>query len=106
MAGQQLTAKKSKISLKTEHSPEESPIHPDPLIKFPEKNPPGQEGSDGGVIPQPYHIHEEGPPKENLEILETPPLIASPRRLQKPRRRAKWNGQQSSIEQMSHPPTR
>jgi len=74
MAGQQLTAKKSKISHKTEHSPEESPLHPDPLIKFPEKNTPRQEGPDGGVIPQPYPI-QEGPPKENLEILETPPAL-------------------------------
>jgi len=72
MAGQQLTAKKSQISHKTEHSPEESPLHPDPLIKFPEKNLPRQEGSDSGVIPQLNPIYEEGPPKENLEILETP----------------------------------
>jgi len=67
-----LTAKKFKLSHKTEHSPEESPLHPDPLIKFPEKNLPRQKGSNGGVIPQFNPIYEEGPPKENLEILETP----------------------------------
>jgi len=72
MAGQQLTAKKFKVSHKTEHSPEESPLHLDPQIKFPEKNLPRQVGSDGGVIPQPNPIYEEGPPKENLEIFETP----------------------------------
>jgi len=72
MAGQQLTVMKSKPSHKTEHSYEESPLHPDPLIKFSEKNLPRQEGPDGGVIPQSNPIYEEGPTKENLEILETP----------------------------------
>jgi len=72
MAGQQLTAKKSKVSHKTEHSPEESLLYPDPQIKFPEKNLPRQVGSDGGVIPQPNPISEEGPPKENLGIPKTP----------------------------------
>ena len=72
MAGQQWPATKSKPSHKTQYRDEESPLHPDPLIKFPEKNLPRQEGSDGGVIPQPNPMYEEGPPKENLEILETP----------------------------------
>ena len=42
MAGQQLTAKKFKLSHKTEHSPEESLLHPDPLTKIPEKKLPRQ----------------------------------------------------------------
>ena len=70
-ANQQLPAKKSKPSHKTQHRNEESPLHPDPPIKIPEKNLPRQEGSDVGVIPHPNSIYEEGPTKENLEILET-----------------------------------
>ena len=72
MAGQQFTAKKFKPSHKTVHSPEESQLHPDPLIKFPEKNLPRQQGSNGWIIPQPNPIYEEGPLKENLETLENP----------------------------------
>ena len=72
MGGQQSTAKKFKLSHNTEHSPEESPLHPDPLTKSPEKNLPRQKGSNGGIIPQPNTIYEEGLPKENLERLETP----------------------------------
>ena len=93
MGGQQSTAKKFKLSHNTEHSPEESPPHPHPLIKSPEKNLPRQKGSNGGIIPQPNPIYEKGPPKENLEILQTPLLIALPHRPQKPGGRAKWKGQ-------------
>jgi len=73
MVGQQFTAKKFKISHKTEHSPEESPLHSDKMTKFPAMNIPRQQGSNGWIIPQPNPIYEEGPPKKNLEILETPP---------------------------------
>ena len=55
-----------------EHSPEESPLLPGPLAKFPEQNLPRQKGSNGGVIPQPRPIYGGGLLKENLEILETP----------------------------------
>ena len=47
MVGQQFTAKKFKLSHKTEHSPKESPLHPDLLIKFPEMNLLRQQGSNG-----------------------------------------------------------
>ena len=53
MAGQQLTAKKFKLSHKTEHSPEESPLHPDPLIKFP---PPPERIKRWGHPPTQPHI--------------------------------------------------
>jgi len=59
------------------------------LIKFPEKNLPRQQGSNGGVIPQPNPIYEEGPPKENLKTLETPLTNRLTHRPQKPGRRAK-----------------
>jgi len=67
MANQQLPA----LSNKTQHRNEESPLHPDPPIKFPEKNLPRKQGSNVGVIPHPNSIYVEGPTKENLEILET-----------------------------------
>jgi len=72
MVGQQFIAKKFKLSHKTEHSPEESPLHSDKLKKFPAMNLPRQQGSNGWIIPRPNHIYEEGPPKENLEIPENP----------------------------------
>ena len=71
MANQQLPAKKSKPSHEIQHRNEESPLHPDPPIKFPEKNLPRQEGSNSGVTPHPNSIYVKGPTKENLEILET-----------------------------------
>jgi len=72
MVGQQFTVKKFKLSHKTEHSPEESPLHPDLLIKFPAMKLTRQQGSNGWIIPQPNPIYEEGPLKENLETLDNP----------------------------------
>ena len=69
---QESTAKKFKLSHRMEHSPEESPLLPGPLAKFPEQNLPSQKGSNGGVIPQPNPMFGGGLLKENLEILETP----------------------------------
>ena len=66
MAKKQLPAKNSKPSHKTQHRNEESPLHPDPPIKIPEKNLPRQEGLDVGVSPHPNSIHKEGPTNENL----------------------------------------
>ena len=71
MINQQLPAKKSKPSHKTQHRNEKSSLHPDPPIKIPEKNLPQQEGSDVRASPHPNSIHKEGPTNENLEILET-----------------------------------
>jgi len=88
-----LTAKKFKLSHKTEHSPEESPLHPDPLIKFPEKNLPRQKGSNGGVIPQPNRIYEEDLLRRTWRYSKPLLLIALPHRPQKPGGRAKWEGQ-------------
>jgi len=106
MAGQQLTAKKSKLSHKTEHSPEESPLHPDPRIKFPEKNLPRQEGSDGGSSPNPTPYMKRDLPRRTWRYSKPPLLIALPYRPQKPGGRVKWEGQQSSMEQMFHLPRR
>ena len=73
MAYQQLPAKKSKPSHKTQYNDEEPPLHPDPPIKIPEKNLPRQGGSDVGPKPHPNPIQKEGPTNENLEALETLP---------------------------------
>jgi len=85
MANQQLPTKKSKPSNKTQHRNEESPLHPDPPIKFPEKNLPRQEVSNVGVIPHPNFIYVEGPTKDNLEIFET--LLSNRLTLQAPETR-------------------
>jgi len=68
---QESTAKKFKLSHKMEHRPEEAPLLPGPLVKFPEQNLPRQQGSNGGDIPQPSPIYGGGLFKENLEILDT-----------------------------------
>jgi len=73
MVYQQLPAKKSKPSHKTQHNDEEPPLHPDPPIKIPEKNLPRQGGSDVGPKLHPNPIQKEGPTTENLEALETLP---------------------------------
>ena len=72
LANQQLPAKKSKPSHKTQHNDEEPPLHPDPPIKIPlEKNLPRQGRSDVGANLNPNPIHKEGPNTENLKGLET-----------------------------------
>ena len=72
MVGQQFIAKKFKLSHKTEHSPGESPLHSDKLVKSPAMNLPRQQGSNGWIISQPNPTYEDEPPKENLEIPVNP----------------------------------
>jgi len=68
---QESTAKRSKLSHKMEHRPEESPLLPGPRLKCPEQNLPHHQGSNGGDIPQPSPIYGGGPLKRNLAILDT-----------------------------------
>jgi len=91
MADQQLPAKKSKPLHKTQHSYKESPLHPDPPIKFPQNNLPRQDASDGGVIPQPNPKYEEGP-RRTWRYSKPSLVIALPHRPKKPGGRARNQG--------------
>jgi len=68
---QESTTKKSKLSHKMEHRPEESSLLPGPRVKYPEQNLPCQQRSNGGEIPQPSFMYGGGLLKENLAILDT-----------------------------------
>jgi len=68
---QESKTKKSKLSHKMEHRPEESSLLLGPRVTYPEQNIPCQQGSNGGDTPQPSPIYEEGLLTENLTILDT-----------------------------------